>query len=207
MAMLATLYGMRYLQDMPDSGKALDRMVELMDKVNHMASDDQYVQLVCTWTQFVLNKKDKFFAEMDKTLALNPNSPFIIGVIGFFICLYGQWERGKALLDQALNQNIKLPSWKRGATCLYYYRKKEYQPAYAEALQYDTPGLFWAPLLRLACLGQLNRVDEIKPDLELLITLKPDFTQKARYLIGLYVKEDTLVEHILEGLSKAGLKF
>ena len=35
--------------------------------------------------------------------------------------------------------------------------------------------------------------------------LKPDFENKARYLISRYVKEEELVERIIEGLQKAGL--
>jgi hypothetical protein len=91
-------------------------------------------------------------------------------------------------------------------TTLYYYRQKKYQQAYTEALQYDLPGLFWTPLLRGACLGQLGRQAEAGEQMKQLLKLKPDFSQKARVLIGRYVKEDSLVDHVLQGLQKAGLE-
>jgi hypothetical protein len=74
--------------------------------------------------------------------------------------------------------------------------------AYNEAIQYDVPGLFWGPLLRAACLGQLQRQKEAEQNIAHLLKLKPDFKEKARMLIKRYVKEDALVEHIIEGLQK-----
>ena len=76
---------------------------------------------------------------------------------------------------------------------------------YKEAIQYDVPSLFWGPLLHAACLGQVQRQEDAKPQIANLLGLKPDFKEKVRMLIQRYVKEEELVEHILEGLQKAGL--
>ena len=76
---------------------------------------------------------------------------------------------------------------------------------YTEAVQYDIPGLFWTPLLRGICLGQLERRAEAAEQITLLLELKPDFKQKARPLIQHYVKEDSVADHIMGGLLKAGL--
>lgn len=108
----------------------------------------------------------------------------------------------KALLDKAMNQNIGFPSWYYGATTLYFYRQYRYELAYNEAIQYDLPGLFWGPLLRAACLGQLQRQEETEQQIAHLLELKPDFQEKARMLIKRFVKEEELVEHIIEGLQK-----
>jgi 5,10-methylenetetrahydrofolate reductase len=60
-------------------------------------------------------------------------------------------------------------------------------------------------MLRVAALGQLNRLDEAKPNIAHLLQLKPEFESKARYLISRFVKENELVEHVLDGLRKAGM--
>ena len=130
-----------------------------------------------------------------------------IGSIGFFLSLYGDWARGKSLLDKAMSQNIGYPLIYHGATTLYYYRQGDYEAAYAEAFQYDLPKLFWAPMLRVACLGQLGRHEEAKGDIEQLMLLRPDFAEKAKMLISRYVKEDGLVEQVMNGLRKAGMIF
>ena len=88
----------------------------------------------------------------------------------------------------------------------HYYRQKKYKEAYAEAVQYDIPGFFWGPLLRGACLGQLQRLEEATQQISQLLEMKPDFKEKARMLIHRYVKEDSLVDHLIEGLKKAGLE-
>jgi hypothetical protein len=62
-------------------------------------------------------------------------------------------------------------------------------------------------MLRAACLGQLDRLNEAKEQLLQLYSLKPDFETKAEYLISRFVKEDELVKHLIEGLEKCGMQF
>ena len=102
--------------------------------------------------------------------------------------------------------NVGFPKWYHGATTLNFYRINNYESAYLEAVKYDTPGLVWGPMLRAACLGQINRINEAKQNMDDLQKLKPDFEEKALELISRYVKENSLVQHVLEGLQKAGLK-
>jgi len=206
LAMLASLDGNIYMLDRTGSADALTRMIELSRRAIELDPNNQLVCLVHAWTYFVLNDRDRFFREIERTLSLNPNSPLRLGACGFFIALYGDWDRGKLLLDRAMANSIGYPRWYHGATTAFHYRKKEYKNAYQEALQYDVPGLFWGPMLRLACLGQLNTKDGLSKNLEELKALKPDFSEKARDLISRYMKEEALVEHIMEGLRKAGVR-
>ncbi|MHC4690849.1 MAG: hypothetical protein ACYS5F_14635 [Planctomycetota bacterium] len=204
-AMLASMYGNRYMLDLPRDADTLQRAVELSRQAIKLDPGNQLVRIIHAWMYFVLDEKDSFFSEIEKALELNPNSPLRIGAIGFYLCLYGEWERGKAVLDQAMNQNTGVPNWYYGATTLYFYRLKDYLKAYEEALKYDMPELFWAPMLRAAALGQLGRETDAQQQLLQLKALRPDFENKARDLISRYVKEEELVDHILEGLQKAGL--
>ena len=104
-----------------------------------------------------------------------------------------------------MKQNIGYPSWYYGATTMYYYRLNEFEKAYEEALKYDVPAIFWGPMLRAATLGQLERKSDAEKQISDLKVLKPEFESKARYLISRYVKENELVEKIIDGLVKAGL--
>lgn len=206
LAMLGSLYGTRYELDLPDSTNSLEKLVELTDTAIKLEPQDQLVRIVYAWRFFVLNQKQKFLDEIQKALDLNPNSPFRIGAIGFFLSLYGEWEKGKQLLDIAMKQNIGYPPWYYGATTVYYYRLDEFEKAYEEALKYDVPAIFWGPMLRAATLGQLGRVPDAEKQISELKVLKPDFESKASYLISRYVKEEEMVEKIIEGLRKAELK-
>jgi tetratricopeptide (TPR) repeat protein len=204
-AMLASLYGTRYELDLPDSTSSLEKLVELTDKAIKFEPHDQLVQIIYAWRFFVLNQREKFLYEMEKALDLNPNSPFRIGAIGFFLSLFGEWEKGKQLLDRAMKQNVGYPTWYYGATTVYYYKLNKFDKAYEEALKYDVAAIFWGPMLRAATLGQIGRRSDAEKQITELKNFKPDFERKARYLISRYVKEEELVEKIIEGLQKAGL--
>jgi len=185
---------------------ALDKARELVQLAVSNDPVNQLVRIISAVLYFHLNNRELFYLEIKKAQALNPNSPLRIGGIGHFLAFYGDWEQGKKLLDKAMNRNISYPHWYHGTTTVYYYRQNDYEVAYKEAIQYDLPNLFWGPLLRAACLGQLKRQEEAEHQISHLLELKPDFQEKARMLIKRYVKEDALVEHIIEGLQKAGLQ-
>lgn len=205
-SMLASLYGSEYMLIQPDSENAVEKMIELAKKGIDLDPNNQLVRIIYAWTFFVQENKERFFMEMQKAFELNPNSPLRIGSIGFFLSLYGEWEKGKSLLDRAMKYNIGFPKWYYAVTTLYYYRLNNYEKAYEEVLQYDIPGLFWCPMLRAACLGQLNRIDEARKNIADLQKTRPDFKTNAEELIRRYIKEESLFHKIIEGLKKAGLE-
>jgi adenylate cyclase len=97
------------------------------------------------------------------------------------------------------------PSWFHLAPFMDYYRRGEYENAFAEALKFNFPELYLDPMMRAAALGRLGRQNEAKAALSQLLKLEPDFATRGRSLISRYVKVDYLVDSIIEGLRKAGL--
>jgi hypothetical protein len=55
-------------------------------------------------------------------------------------------------------------------------------------------------------LGLLGRIEEGEKFVKKLLELKPDFPDKGRILIGHYIKFEEIVERVLEGLNKVGLR-
>jgi hypothetical protein len=155
---------------------------------------------------FANNDRTRFLNEVEACLKRDLNISYRLGALGMYLSFYGEWERGQSILDQVMRSNIKYPLFLLGPTMLYYYRKKEYKRSLVEAEKYLIPSLFWGPMLRVAALGQLNRLDEARPNIAHLFQLKPEFESKAKYLISRFVKEDELVEHVLKGLRLAGMK-
>jgi adenylate cyclase len=204
-AMLADLYATRYMLDLPQSEGALEKAAKMVKKACALDPFNQLIRIVSATIYFYKDQKELFFQEMDKALDLNPNSPMHVGSIGFFLSLYGDWERGNALLEKAMSQNAAYPLYYHGVTCLYNYRLNRYDAAYEEACKYAVPGLFWGPMLRVACLGQLNEPEKAKKHIADLANLKPDFPEKANMLIRRYIKEDELVALVENGLVKAGM--
>jgi TolB-like protein/Tfp pilus assembly protein PilF len=204
-AMLASLYGNRYLLDFPNANNAYKRMILLADKALSLDPNSLFVRCIFAAVCFASNKKDRFFQEVEICLSQNPRLSMRLGVLGFYLALYGDWERGKEILDRVMKINISFPVHYYGVTALYYYRKYEYENAHEELKKYNSTTLFWAPMQRIAIYGQLNRLDEAKPDFALLKQLKPDFEEKAEYLLSRFIKEADLLALMLEGLRKAGM--
>lgn len=135
-----------------------------------------------------------------KNLSLIPflQLPFYIIIIIFFISACMSTSKESTMISDL--EGVKMSQVELGM------RINEFEKAYEEALKYDVPALFWGPMLRAATLGQLGKLSEAKEQISNLKTLKADFEEKAKYLISRYVKEEELVEKIIEGLSKAGLQ-
>jgi len=60
-------------------------------------------------------------------------------------------------------------------------------------------------MLRAAVLGQLGRAEEAQPFVRDLLAQRPEFPVLARRFMSCFLIEDTLIEHLLDGLRKVGL--
>ena len=205
-AVLASLYGNRYLLDFPGAEEAFEKMNILIEKAIRLSPNSVTVRVIYATVKFMRNDKPGFLEEVEKCLYKTKSPSMRLGALGFYLALSGEWNRGKDILDKVMHANINFPNHYFGATTLFYYRNKNYKEALIEANNYINPALFWAPMLRAATLGQLNRLEEAKLQIEHLVKLRPDFEAKAHYLISLFVKEEELVHHVIEGFQKAGMK-
>lgn len=202
---LSILHGNAYSLDFGDPDKSYKTAGKLAEQAYLLDPSILFVQIGLIYKCFIYEEKERFFHLADRTLERNPKSTLRLGALGFHLSLYGDWERGKQILDSVMQGNMEYPRYFHGATTLYYYRNKAYEKALKEANNYQVPGFFWGPMLRAAVLGQLSRIDEARQELEQVKRIKPDFENKARYLISRFVKEDALAEQVIEGLHKAGL--
>ena len=203
--MLGHLYADNHALGFSEMEAPLEKAMTFAQKGVALAPENQFAQDALGLVHFHRSDKALFLKHVEKTIALNPNSPYVVGVAGWHMALCGEWERGLTLLEKGMKLNPYHPSWFHLAPYMNDYRRGKYKDAFTEALKFNYPELFWDPVMRAAALGQLGRDHEASAALGDLLELAPDFATRGRQLISNYVKVDDLVDKIIEGLQKAGL--
>jgi len=204
-AMLGHIHADNFALGFCEIEAPLEKALTFARKGVALAPDNQFAQDALTLVYFHLGAKEMFLQHLEQSLALNPNAPYIIGVAGWHLALYGEWDRGLTLLTKGMKLNPYHPSWFHLAPFMDAYRRGEYENALAEALKFNYPELFWDPVMRAAAFGRLGRQSQAKTAVGQLLKLEPDFATRGRLLIGRYVKVDDLVDGVIDGLRKAGL--
>lgn len=204
-AMLGHLHADNHALGFCEIEESLEKALIYAQKGVSLAPNSQFAQDALTLVYFHRDDKELFLQHAQETIALNPNAPYIVGVAGWHMTLFGEWDRGLPLLKKGIKLNPYHPSWFHLAFFMYHYHRGEYENAFAEALKFNFPGLYLDPLMRAAALSQLGRQNEAKAAVSQLLKLDPDFATRGRWLISRYVKVDDLIDRIIEGLEKAGL--
>jgi adenylate cyclase len=203
--MLANLYADNYTLGFSQAETTLEQAMAIARKGALLEPQNQYARSNLAYMHFLLNEREMFFREAEQALALNPNAPTLVGFIGWEMVLYGERERGVALMEKGMKLNPYYPGWFHLVPYLNVYQQGRYEEAYQHALKFQAPHIFWDPLLRAAALGQLGREREARAAVDELLTLKPDFHTSGPSLMEIYVKTRSQVDGLLEGLQQAGL--
>jgi len=204
-AMLGHLHADNHALEFCEIEAKLEKAMAYAQRGVTLAPDNQFAQDALSVVHFQQGDKESFLKQVEKTLALNPHSPYFVGVAGWHMMLLGEWERGLALMEEGMRLNPYHPSWFHLATFMNYYRREEYENALTEALKFNSPELFWDPVLRAVAHGEQGRKQEARTAVGEVLKLVPDFETRGRGLISNYVKVDGLAERVIEGLRKAGL--
>jgi len=204
-AMLGHLHADNHALGFCDIEETLEKALIYAQKGVALAPKSQFAQDALTLVYFHRGDKELFLQHAHETIALNPNAPYIVGVAGWHMTLFGEWDRGLPLLKKGIKLNPYHPSWFHLAFFMYHYHRGEYENAFAEALKFNFPGLYLDPLMRAVALSQIGRQKEAETAVGQLLKLEPDFTTRGRWLISRFVKVDEVVDRIIEGLEKAGL--
>ncbi|MBW2633581.1 MAG: hypothetical protein JRE14_05545, partial [Deltaproteobacteria bacterium] len=204
-AMIGHLHADNYALGFRKIEKPLEKALNYAQKGVALEPQNQFVRDALTLVYFHQGNKASFMMHVEETLDLNPNSAYVVGVAGWHMSLFGEWHQGIALLEKGMKLNPYYPTWFHLATFMNCYRAAEYELAYAEALKFNYPTLFWDPVMRATALSQMGRIEEAESAVNQLLKVEPDFETQGRYLINRYLKVEEIADKIVEGLHKAGL--
>ncbi len=205
-SMLARLYANNYSLELFDLPTPLEEAVAFAQKGVRLDPDNQRVRGILAYVLFLRNNLSRGIAEVERAIALNPNSLMLMENLGYLLTLLGDWQRGPALIGKAIELNPYYDIIVHYALWVDWIRQGDYEQACIETFNFRTPTLFWDPLMKAASFGMLGRLEEGKHYVKILLRLKPAFPTRGRVLIKHYIKFDEIVQRVVEGLSKVGLK-
>lgn len=203
-AMLSTICRAGYGMGFSDERNPLDRVLYLARRAVSIDPLSQTARAALAGAYQLARDPQGVIRESEALLSLKPLGT-LFAVAAWNIALAGEWEHGLAILREQMEMLQYYPGWFHVAGFLDYYRKSEYEAALKDAHMMNLPTVILDPLQRAAALGQLGRINQSRRVIAELLKLRPDFAADPRRYLNWLIPLDELVDHVLEGVEKAGL--
>jgi len=156
---------------------------------------------------FFEKEMDFFESEARSALDLAPNNAEILAQLGTLIGLKGQWDRGVALAEKAMNVNpTSAGGWYH--TLLHYdlYRKKLYKEALDIVKSHPFQQMAETQFKYVAVYGQLGENIKAQQHWDICKALEPDWSAARMVeILELWNFEQSYIEAYMEGVGKAGI--
>jgi TolB-like protein/Tfp pilus assembly protein PilF len=204
-AVLALIYRAEYAQGYNPRPDPLARGLDAARRAVNLAPAQAMGHYALASIQYFGKDKVGFRVEAEKALALNPMDASAKALLGMLYGASGDWERGVKMVKSAIQMNPNCPGYFYIAGCCDAYRRGAYEEAIEDAIRMNMPDYFHVPAMLTACFGQLGRIEEAKLAAKNLLALRPDFESVARQEYQKWYAPEN-VEHLLDGLRKAGLE-
>lgn len=147
-------------------------------------------------------QKDLFFAEAEKSLNLNSNDGTVLGLIGCYTLLAGQWQRGVALMEKAKILNPNYPDYYHFFLSAADLHNGDYDEALKRLLNISF--IEWPPIILflISASALTDNMEEATRYREALVDFHGDVTLDVakEYLVKMIPYADDLVETIVTGL-------
>jgi len=204
-AMLSWLYREEYTHGFNPRPDPLGRALTAARRAVDAAPTNHLAHAALAAALFFHHELGAFRVAAERSLALNSMDGLTGAYLGFQIAYSGDWERGCALAERATQLNPNSPGWYWFPLILNAYRQGDYQRARDLVPKVNMPG-FWRTQFMLAvCNGQLGELDLARNAVRELLRIRPDFLVVWREELCKWWDVE-LVEHLIDGLRKAGLE-
>jgi len=191
-------------RDQPDM---LVRGTNLAHRAVALDPDGMQSRLASAYAHLANRRAREAILASERVVELAPMSGYFVGNAGWFIALAGEWERGITIMERGMRLVPRYPRWFHSAKCLFAYRQGDYETALTESMQFETSAMAWSPLLRAAVLAQLGRTEAAREALAATIDAAPVIATDSETYLSRFIVHDDLVDQLLDGLGKAGLRF
>jgi tetratricopeptide (TPR) repeat protein len=203
-AMLSALYIFEYRDGFGVQPDPLGRAFAAARRAVDVAPSSHLSHWALATALFFRRELVAFRPAAERVIELNRMDGSTIAWMGYMIAFSGDWERGCAIADAASKLNPHHAGWHRFLAFYSAYRKGEYRNALDAAVRLNMPGYFNAAAALVAAFGQLGDREASQRAVKELLDLRPDYATAARKELEKYCDPE-LVEHLLDGLRKAGL--
>jgi TolB-like protein/Tfp pilus assembly protein PilF len=207
-AWLAYLYVEEYhhrFNERPEAYDSKDRALEAAKRAVALDPTSQTAQSILAMNYLMYGDVERGMAAADRAMELNPNHALWLAILGNWLAARGEFERGVAMAERANELEPNPPPWHRMPMFLEHYQAGRYEAALVDAQKIETAD-YRTPLFLAATYGQLGREEEAARALAELDDrwnlpageIREDLLDRQAYT-------PEMVEHLVEGLRKAGL--
>jgi TolB-like protein len=204
-AMLETLYCDEYMFGFNPRPDPLGRALAAAQRAVRVAPTSNLASQALAQALFFRRELSAFRPLAERTIALNRMDGATVAFIGILIACSGEWDRGCAVAEEAMQLNPHFPGWYRLASLFNSYRQRDYGAAVDISLRINIPGYFWTCVMSAAAHGQAGEMAAAHRAVRELLETRPGFASTARSELGGWFDE-ALVEHVIDGLRRAGLE-
>ncbi len=202
-ALLANVYLGEHRFDMNPLPNPIGRALTHALAATQLDPQNAYARCWLAIVHFFRGENERFEKEAQLALSLNPNDPETLADIGHYYAFMGQFERGVELSRRAQQLNPLHPGWYHFSFARLHYHQQKYEHVLADTSNVGLDHFYWAYMLKAAAKGQLGHTDAAEA-VARIFAIKPDFVARAELQKWNAAPDD--LEHIMEGLKKAGLR-
>jgi TolB-like protein/tetratricopeptide (TPR) repeat protein len=208
-ACLSSLYQLEYFDRFNAREKPLERAREAAWQAVKIDPACQMGWKELAAVHFFSRDFTAFRETAERAISLNLRDGITLAFMALMIAFSGDWERGVALAQRAIELNRHHPGWYHNILFHHHYRKRDYEVALQAAKKINMPEFHWMHLMTAAACGMLGRHEEARTAIESLRKYNPTFLdlENVREDIGMWDPDKDEVEQLLQGLQKAGLKY
>ncbi|NKK73401.1 adenylate cyclase [Rhizobium leguminosarum bv. viciae] len=189
----------------PDQDSAIQRALDAARRATQIdPSNTRGLQALMTALFF-----DRQLAESlrvgELALATNPNDTELIGEFGTRLAIAGQWQRGAALLDQAIALNPGSGGFYHGTRALAAYMLHDNDTAVLEIRQANMKKFPLFHVVAAIIYAEAGLMDDARREGQIFVSMRPDFLPNVVTELAMRNMQPEDRDRLIEGLRKAGM--
>jgi len=204
-AALAETYHVAVVMGWAESpAEILGRAEEMAQKALNLDDADVRAHVILGRIHIFHHRYAQAKAEMDRTIAINPNDAHGLAGRGNVLMWLGQTDAAIEALEQAQRIDPELNAIDRNALSLAYYLKRRYEAAIgqAELNLRETAAANFSRIVLAAAYAQQDRIEDAAAVVTVIRRTDPTFEPLA---FGSKFLDPGDLEHLRDGFRKAGL--
>jgi adenylate cyclase len=206
---LAPAYAWLATQHMRDwmlyqSLEAREQAFKLAERAVALDSNDSVCHMMLGYVCLYQRQFDDAEFHLKQAISLNPNDPNNAVMMAWFAACVGRPDEGRNWMDKAYRLNPYPPPWYYSTHGIVFYAARRYAEAVAALKRVAVNLEPWDVTYLAASYGQLGFAGEAQTLVAKTRSLYPKFSM-SEYVAGEPFRDPNDIEHLRDGLQKAGL--